>query len=227
VAADGSNEGAPNALQRLIAPLNRAIDRLAHYMCACAGWLFVLCALFITFDVLARKFLGFSSQSTTELSGYMLGIGIAWGLAGALNARAHVRIDVLIQRVPPGIRGYLHWLALAALVVFTGFVAYGAWHTFIESWEFKATDNSLLKTPLIIPQGLWLFGIGVFGAMALLRVIEVTALLPRGDIQAIEMLTGPRTFIEEADEALEAIGAEQHLAATTPVPHQVSPHPRP
>jgi len=209
----------PNALQRLVVPLNRAIDGLARFMCACAGWLFVICALFITFDVLARKFLGFSSQSTTELSGYMLGIGIAWGLAGALEARAHVRIDVLIQRVPSGVRGYLHWMALATLVVFIGFVAYGAWHTFIESWEFKATDNSLLKTPLVIPQGLWLFGIGVFGLMALLRVIEVMALLPRRDIQAIEMLTGPRSFVEEADEALEAIGAEQHLAAAAAKPH--------
>ena len=205
---------------RLIVTLNQGIDRLAHFMCACSGWLFVLCALFITFDVMARKFLGFSSQSTTELSGYMLGIGIAWGLAGALDARAHVRIDVLIQRVPPRIRGYLHWLALATLVVFIGFVTYGAWQTFIESWEFKATDNSLLKTPLIIPQGLWLFGIGVFGLMAVLRLIEVMALLPRRDIHAIEMLTGPRTFVEEADEALEAIGAEQHLnAAVATKPH--------
>jgi TRAP-type C4-dicarboxylate transport system permease small subunit len=214
-----SPAGAPNAVQRLIVPLNRAIDKLAHFMCACAGWLFVICALFITFDVLARKFLGFSSQSTTELSGYMLGIGIAWGLAGALDARAHVRIDVLIQRVPSSIRGYLHWMALATLVVFIGFLVYGAWQTFMESWEFKATDNSLLKTPLIIPQGLWLFGIGVFGVMALLRVIQVMALLPRRDIQAIEMLTGPRSFVEEADEALEAIGAEQHLTATAAKPH--------
>ena len=94
----------------------------------CAGWLFVLCALFITFDVLARKFLGFSSESTTELSGYMLGVGIGWGLAGALERARHVRIDMLIQKLPPRIRGWLHWLALALLAVFAGFLAYGAWH---------------------------------------------------------------------------------------------------
>jgi TRAP-type C4-dicarboxylate transport system permease small subunit len=190
---------------------NRLIDVLARGMNRCAGWLFVLCALFVTFDVLARKFLGFSSQSTTELSGYMLGVGIAWGLAGALDARTHVRIDILIQKVPPRWRGYLHWLALASLAVFAGFLLYGAWHTTMESWDFKATDNSLLKTPLIIPQGLWLIGIGVFGLMAALRVLEVALLLPRGDILAIEHLTGPRSYIEEAEETLEAIGAAQHL----------------
>jgi TRAP-type C4-dicarboxylate transport system permease small subunit len=195
----------------VVSRANRLIDVLARWMNRCAGWLFVLCALFVTFDVLARKFLGFSSQSTTELSGYMLGVGIAWGLAGALEARTHVRIDILIQKIPPQYRGYLHWLALATLTVFAGFLVYGAWHTTLESWDFKATDNSLLKTPLVIPQGLWLLGIGVFGVMAALRVLEVALLLPRGDIQAIEMLTGPRSYIEEADEALEAIGSAQQL----------------
>jgi TRAP-type C4-dicarboxylate transport system permease small subunit len=195
----------------VVSRANRLIDALARGMNRCAGWLFVLCALFVTFDVLARKFLGFSSQSTTELSGYMLGVGIAWGLAGALEARTHVRIDILIQKVPPRWRRYLHWLALASLVVFAGFLVYGAWHTTMESWDFKATDNSLLKTPLVIPQGLWLAGIGVFGVMAALRLVEVALLLPKGDIQAIEHLTGPRSYVEEADEALEAIGSSQHL----------------
>ena len=196
-------------MMRIVSRVNRLIDALARGMNRCAGWLFVLCALFVTFDVLARKFLGFSSQSTTELSGYMLGVGIAWGLAGALDARTHVRIDILIQKVPPRWRGYLHWLALASLAVFAGFLAYGAWHTTMESWDFKATDNSLLKTPLIIPQGLWLFGIGVFGLMATLRVVEVALLLPGGDIQAIEHLTGPRSYVEEAEEALEATGHQR------------------
>jgi TRAP-type C4-dicarboxylate transport system permease small subunit len=198
-------------LRDVVSRANRLIDALARGMNRCAGWLFVLCALFVTFDVLARKFLGFSSQSTTELSGYMLGVGIAWGLAGALEARTHVRIDILIQKVPPKYRGYLHWLALASLAVFAGFLLYGAWHTTMESWDFKATDNSLLKTPLIIPQGLWLLGIGVFGVMAAFRLLEVALLLPKADIQAIEHLTGPRTYVEEAEEALEAIGSSQHL----------------
>lgn len=210
---EGGGRGrVPALLLAVAAPAGRAVDRLAHGMCACAGWLFVACALFITFDVLARKFLGFSSQSTTEVSGYMLGVGIAWGLAGALSARTHVRIDVLIQRVPPYWRGYLHWLALATLAVFAGFVVYGGWQTFSESWTFKATDNSLLKVPLVVPQGLWLAGLGVFGLMAVLRVVEVAAHLPAGDIAEIEQLTGPRSYVEEAEEALHAVGADQHLA---------------
>ena len=195
----------------LVRRLNGGIDVVARFMCGCAGWLFIGCARFITFDVLARKFFGFSTQSSIELSGYMLAIGIAWGLAGALEGRAHVRIDVLIQRIPAGARRYLHWVALAMLAVFAGFLVYGAWQTFAESWEFKATDNSLLKTPLIIPQGLWLIGLAVFGFMAVLRVLEVALLLRGGSIAEIEHITGPKSYIEEADETLHALGVDAHL----------------
>jgi TRAP-type C4-dicarboxylate transport system permease small subunit len=191
---------------RVVSRASRLVDGLARAMSRSAGWLFVLCALFITIDVLARKFFGFSSRSTTEVSGYMLGIGIAWGLAGALEARTHVRIDILVQKVAPRWRGCLHWSALASLAVFAGFLLYGAWHTTTESWSFQATDNSLLKIPLAIPQGLWLVGIAVFCLMAALRVLEVALLLPRGGIEAIERLTGPRSFVEEADDALQALG---------------------
>jgi TRAP-type C4-dicarboxylate transport system permease small subunit len=200
----------------LVRTINRAVDRLARLMGGAAGWLFIGCACFITFDVIARRFFGFSTQSSIELSGYMLAIGIAWGLASAMEGRAHVRIDVLIQRVPPGLRRYLHWVALAMLAVFAGFLVYGAWHTTMESWEFKATDNSLIKTPLIIPQGLWLIGLGVFGLMVCLRVLEVALLLAGGSIEEIEHLTGPKSYVEEADETLQALGVEAPAGGIKP-----------
>lgn len=45
-----------------------------------AGWVYLLCACFITFEVISRRYFGFSSQGTTEISGYMLAFGITWGL---------------------------------------------------------------------------------------------------------------------------------------------------
>ncbi len=54
----------------------------------------------ITFDVLGRRFFGISTQATTELSGYALAFGMAWGLAHTLSMRAHVRIDVVVNLFP-------------------------------------------------------------------------------------------------------------------------------
>src|SRR5215471_14772899 len=106
--------------------LRRALELVARVMSAAGGWMYVACALFVTFDVLARQFLGFSSKTTTEITGYMLAFGIGWGLAHALTERAHIRIDVLVNRLPLGPRKYLHAVALALLLIFALFIAWAA-----------------------------------------------------------------------------------------------------
>ena len=181
------------------------LTRLARWMNLAAGWLFVVCAVFITVEVLARNFLGFSTQSTTELSGYMLAVGIAWGLGNALAERAHVRIDMLINRLPAEPRQYLHAVALLFLLVLAVAMAYGAWYITNESLEFRAADMTGLRTPLAIPQGLWGVGFLVFACMCLVWFVRAAVLLARGRGGEVERLLGSRTYEDEAREVLDAL----------------------
>ena len=64
-------------LLTLLARLRAANELVGHVMNDVAGWLFVVCALFVSFDVLARKFLNVSSKATVEVTGYMLAFGLA------------------------------------------------------------------------------------------------------------------------------------------------------
>jgi TRAP-type C4-dicarboxylate transport system permease small subunit len=187
----------------------RAVARVGTIMGYVAGWGFILCALFITFDVIARRFFGFSSQATTELTGYALAFGIAWALAHALTTRAHIRIDVLINHLPDRLRYPMHLLSLAALGVFMGFIAKGAYGLVDESILFNATDISLLRTPLWIPQGLWTFGIAVFLLLIILLFVESFLLVLAGRGREAEALVHARTYQEEAAEALEAVGMSE------------------
>jgi TRAP-type C4-dicarboxylate transport system permease small subunit len=191
----------------LISLVRGLLARLGTVMGYVAGWGFILCALFITFDVIARRFLGFSSQATTEITGYMLAFGIAWALAHTLSLRAHVRIDVLVNLLPARLRHPMHLLSLAALAVFVAFCAKGAWDLVDESLLFGATDISVLRTPLWLPQGLWAFGIVVFLALILLMLVENTLLVIAGRGAEAEANLHARTYDEEAAEALEAVGA--------------------
>jgi len=197
----------------LISALRSGLQRLAVWMNFAAGWVFVFCAFFITFEVLARNFLGFSTKSTTELSGYMLAVGISWGLAHALAERSHVRIDILVNRLGPRLRQNLHAVALLLLLVFAGAMVYGAWLLVQESLMFNATDMSGLRTPLIIPQGLWAFGLLVFGLFASVLLVEAIGLIAAGQGERAERLLGSRTYEEEAEEALRASG-ERGAAST-------------
>lgn len=190
----------------------RAVAALGTLMGYVAGWGFIACAAFITFDVIARRFFGFSSQATTELTGYALAFGISWALAHALTQRAHIRIDVLINHLPARLRIPMHLLSLAALALFMGFIAKGAYDLVDESVLFRATDISVLHTPLWIPQGLWAFGIGVFLLLILLMLAEGALLTLAGRGGEVEALLHARTYDEEAAEALEAVGADQDRA---------------
>jgi TRAP-type C4-dicarboxylate transport system permease small subunit len=169
-----------------------------------AGWGFILCAIFITFDVLTRAFLGFSSKATTEITGYILAFGIAWALAHTLSTRAHVRIDVLINLFPLAVRGWLHLASLAALAVFAGFLIKGAYDLVAESLLFGSTDITALQTPLALPQGLWAFGIAVFFFLIVLMLVENLLLLAAGRAAEVEANLHSRGYDEEAAEALEA-----------------------
>jgi TRAP-type C4-dicarboxylate transport system permease small subunit len=179
-----------------------------------AGWLFVVCAFFVTFDVIGRKTLGVSSQGTTEITGYMLAFGISWGLTHTLSTRAHIRVDMLLQRLPVSLRAYMHALALAFLAAMTFFFVWRGWAVVFESWEFRAMDTSALSIPLILPQGLWAIGLTVFFALTLMMLLEVLLLLVLGRRDGVDRMLGPRTLQEETREALEAAAMARREGAS-------------
>jgi TRAP-type C4-dicarboxylate transport system permease small subunit len=185
--------------------LRRATTALATAMGIVAGWGFVLCAFFIAAEVLARSIFRVSTGSTVEISGYALAFGLSWGLAHGLAQRSHVRIDMLINRLPRQARVPLHLLSLTLLGVFIGFVAKGAWDLVDESLLFNATDISALRTPLAIPQGLWAGGLIVFLVLIVLMLVENLLLAIAGQGTQVERNLSSRTYTEEAEEALEAL----------------------
>jgi TRAP-type mannitol/chloroaromatic compound transport system permease small subunit len=203
----------------LLGHLTHGIERLGHLMGSLAGWMYLLCAFFIAFDVVSRRFLGFSSQGTTEISSYMLAFGISWALADVLATKGHIRVDVLVMRLPIRMRAYLHVLALTFLTVLGVLFARRAWDVFLESWEFGAKDTSALSIPLIIPQGFWAVGISVFCALTVMMWLEMLLLLLLAQQAAVDQRLGARSIEEETEEALEAVG----LAHAVPTPRSPAP----
>jgi TRAP-type C4-dicarboxylate transport system permease small subunit len=116
-----------------------------------------------------------------------------------------VRIDILINRLPLRLRLWLHLFSLALLGVFSAFLAYGAFSLVQESLLFGATDISLMRTPLAVPQGLWAAGLVVFLVFIMLLLIENTLLVLAGRGEEAEANLNTRTYTEEAEEALSAL----------------------
>lgn len=193
--------GALHAARRL----RQGVAALAAVMAHVAGWNYVACALFITFDIIGRSAFGVSSTATVEITGYMLAGGIAWALAHTLARRAHIRVDVWVNRLPLRLRSVLHLVSLLLLGGFAGFCAWAAWELVDESLLFDAHDNSALRVPLVLPQGLWAFGIIAFCAMIAVLLLESLLALLAGRPEELDRLLGSRTLQDETAEALEAV----------------------
>ncbi len=187
----------------------RALERASQHALSVAGWCYLAMTALICFDIVARRMLGFSSGATSELSGYLLGIGMAWGLAGTLLDRVHVRIDLLVQKLPLGVRAWLHVAALAVLLVVAGFFAWGSAALAIDSYQLSATDVSLLRTPLALPQALWAAGFALFFVVALALSLRVLAALASGEHSKVERALAARSYEDEVAETLEATRARR------------------
>ena len=184
----------------------RALEWVSGKAMTIAGWCYLVITLLICFDIAARRLLGFSTEATTEITGYLMAIGMSWGLAGTLFERGHVRIDVLVQKMPLRIRAALHLLSLAVLVVVTGFFTYGAVLLVLESWDFQATDTSALSTPLVLPQGVWAIGFVLLFVTAAALLVQNLIRLAGGRLADIDRALTARTDLDEARETLEAAG---------------------
>ena len=190
----------------------RIVESLARRAMTCAGWAYVAITVLICFDIVARRLLGFSSEATSELTGYLMAVGMTWGLAGTLLERGHVRIDVLVQKQPLRLRVWLHLASLAALLVTAGFFTWGAVSLAWDSFQLGATDISALRTPLILPQGLWAAGLALLLLAALALGARAMAQLAGGRHDELDRMLMARSYEDEAAETLEAVAEAQHAS---------------
>ena len=186
------------------------LEAVSRRAMSVAGWCYLLITLLICFDIGARRLLGFSSESTTELTGYLMAVGMSWGMAGTLFERGHVRIDVLVQKLPLKVRVWLHLASLLALLVATGFFVQGAFSLARDSWELGATDLSTLRTPMVIPQGLWAAGLALMLLAALALLVRAVRRLAAGQQDEVDRMLMARSYEDEAAETLEAVAEGQH-----------------
>lgn len=193
--------------------LLRFLDRVSRVAIVAGGGLIFAAALLVSFDVIARKLVGTSLGGADELSGYALAISTTWGFAAVLLARGNVRVDALYQRLPARLRGILDLVGLTALALFAVPLARHGYAVLETSWELGALSNTPLKTPLWIPQSLWVAGLVLFSVVLVALLLRAATALVKGDDATVARLAGARSIHEEAaDEASHGERVAKELA---------------
>lgn len=185
---------------RALGALLRHAETLSRVAVWAGGALTIASVLLIGFDVLARKFLGFTTGGADELSSYVFAISTSWSLAFATLQRANVRVDVVYQYLPVRLSALVDWLALVALGVFMVVLTRYAFDMAQLSWAQQSAANTPLATPLWIPQGLWVLGLVWMCVTVALMLLRASAALVTGDYELVKAVCGVRSTKEEAEE---------------------------
>src|SRR5687767_2048743 len=178
--------------------LVHAVKRGADVLTLVCGWWLLVLSVLTCVEMVGRKVLGFSLQGINELGGYTLAVTSAFAFSSALLLRAHTRVDYLISRLPAMVRAVLNCVAMLSLAAMALFVAWRGLDVVWQSVTLGATSITPLKTPLWLPQSLWLLGWSVFAVLAAVLALHASSLLIK-DVNAVNQLYGPPTLGEEIE----------------------------
>lgn len=170
-------------LLSILARINRAIA-------IAVGVVFLTCAGLVLIDIVLRQ-LGASIGGTDEISGYVMAIGTAWGMAYGLTELSHIRIDFLRRSVGlPKWRAVLDLLSIFTLASTISVVALKCWPVVETTLRNNSTANTPLETPLMLVQLPWFAGWVWFATAAWLTFVAALALIVKGEFTRSEQAIG-------------------------------------
>ena len=158
------------ALPPLIGRAIRAADAVALALAYLSGATLLLLGGFMTLDVLGRRFGGFYSRATDEISGYAMVLITSWALSYALVGGRHIRIDICLHWFPAPLRRVLDYTGLALFALFAGLLAYGSWDLALESYGMDARSMAL-QVRSAFPQAVMAMGFTFLALQALIMLL--------------------------------------------------------
>jgi TRAP-type C4-dicarboxylate transport system permease small subunit len=173
-----------------------AVAPLARAAAIASGWLLMAISFITVFEIVARRWFGFSLRGVDEISGYTLAITSAAGFCWAFVTRSHMRITLLFPHVPPIARTLLNLLATVTLAGMALFCAWRGWNELAANFASGKPANTPLQTPIWIPQTFWFAGLAMFALTTGVAAAHAFGLVFR-DRGLLDRLYGPASLEEE------------------------------
>ena len=155
----------------------RSIDLLAVGLERLLGLALIIAVLYNFVNVVGRYLFGQTFISADEVQIYIMVYIAFLGAAVATWRRMHLRMDVLVQKLPRLVRATLGALETLLVVVLAGFVIYVS-SGYVRQMAGLDARSQNAGIPMWIPHSAILIG---FGLIAVLSVLQVIQLFRKGD----------------------------------------------
>ena len=157
--------------------MNRSIDALALALERLLGAALIVAVLYNFVNVVGRYVFGRTFISADEVQIYIMVYIAFLGAAVATWRRMHLRMDVLVQRLPRGVQAGLGVVEVLLTVVLAGFVLYVA-SGYVRQMAGLDARSQNAGIPMWIPHSAIVIG---FGLIAVLSVLQTIQLFKKGD----------------------------------------------
>jgi TRAP-type C4-dicarboxylate transport system permease small subunit len=159
-------EAAPSAAaDRVLATVNNLVVILSSVA-------LVLASFVLTYSVVVRYFLKFSTDWQDEMSVFLI-VGAVFMSSAAVQAfRGHVAIETIVGLLPPRVNRIRQILVDLGSLTFCAFFAWKSWTLLHEAVEEGFHSGSTWGPPLWIPYSLMAVGMTLLSIQILLQVIH-------------------------------------------------------
>jgi TRAP-type transport system small permease protein len=152
--------------------LNRSIDALAVALEKLLGAALIVAVLYNFVNVVGRYIVGQTFISADEVQIYIMVYIAFLGAAVATWRRAHLRMDVLVHRLPQRLQAALAVLELALVIVLAALVLYVS-SGYVKQMAGLDARSQNAGIPMWIPHSAIVIGFGLIALLAILQFIQL------------------------------------------------------
>lgn len=160
----------------------RWLDRLLGYAtggtAVVGGWLYMLTAFMVTYEVVVRGLFDAPTEWSLELSVYFVLVAGFLGFASTYRDDKNIRVDLFVEKLPVLWQKVLQVVVGILGLIFAIVFFAESLDMMLTSFEMESKSTSTLRVPLFIPQ----LAMPVGGFLLLLEFIRKIIL----DVQSLK-----------------------------------------
>lgn len=155
----------------IIRQIKTWVNRLIDISGIISGYLVILMAALVLFEVFMRYFMKRSPMIADEFSAYLLVIISYLGVAWTWKENGHVRFTVLISKLPLKVAQWLKLITNIGAFFYTLILIWVSYSFLMHSIKLGMSSASWLRTPLQPFHSTLLIGFGILGLFLLVDII--------------------------------------------------------
>lgn len=158
------------------------IEKVADFLGYVSGWLVPAMMLLVAVEVFMRYVLHNPAMVADEFSAYML-VGLSYlGLAYTWRQGGHVRITLLVSRLPVMVASWIRLFVLIMIFVFMIGITHAGWVMIAYAREINLRSDTWMTFPLFWPQLTVFIGFLLLTLTLLLEIVRVFIKIRTGEV---------------------------------------------